>query len=564
MRSLIRHIRPGEGGAIAAFVTPALLVIVIVPITFIVLQAIFPRLGAGSLEAPFSMLGRTFEDPRIWRWTLNTLMLGMAVVFAAATLAVPLGVLRGLFRVPLAGLWDVMFLIPFTIPPYIAALGWIMSLQPRGYLHQILGFNLGPFLFSFWGVVFVMTLNVFPVVYFAVSRTVAAIGGRYTEAARVSGASPLRAFVRITLPLMTPALAASLLLVFSMAIEEFGTPAALAARSGYLVLVTGIEQKLSDYPIDLPGAALLSAILVTLALAAFTLQIWLVTRRDFRTVSGKPGKGDQRELGGWAVPATAFFGLVATLSAIVPVAAIILTASTRTISGGLALDNFSTVHFEAIFANRGGAIEALRTSLGLGVTAAILTGIIGTLTAYIVVRHKSFTARVLDFLTMVPNTIPGIVVAVGLILAWTQPWLPVTPYNTIWVLVLAYCCLLLPYPVRYANAALRQIGSSLEDAARVAGASPIIAFARILVPLIWPSVLAAMLLVFAVAARELVASILLAPVGTRTVAVFIWRQFEQGSVGLGMAMSTLAIAITMTIPLLVTLWMQRRGGGQIG
>ena len=94
MRSLIRHIRPGEGGAIAAFVTPALLVIVIVPITFIVLQAIFPRLGAGSLEAPFSMLGRTFEDPRIWRWTLNTLMLGMAVVFAAQKIPIDLSLHR--------------------------------------------------------------------------------------------------------------------------------------------------------------------------------------------------------------------------------------------------------------------------------------------------------------------------------------------------------------------------------------------------------------------------------------------------------------------------------------
>lgn len=564
MNITLKHIRFGEGGSIAAFVVPVLALLVMVPLVFIVLQAIFPNLGAGSLAAPFSRLADVFADPRIGRWTLNTLMLGTAVVAAAAIVALPLGILRGLFRIPFAGLWDVMFLVPFTIPPYIAALGWIMTLQPRGYLHQLLGFNLGQFLFSFWGVVFVMTLNVFPVVYFAVSRTVATIGGRYVEAARVAGARPWIAFLRVTLPLTTPALAASLLLVFAMAIEEFGTPAALAARSGFLVLVTGIEQKLSDYPIDLPGAALLSTILVVLALGAFSLQMWIVNRRDFRTVSGKPGKGDLLDLGRWTLPATLLFGLIAFLGAIVPVAAVVLTASTRTISGGLAPENFSTIHFEQVFANRGGAMQALQTSLGLGITAALLTGLIGTLTAYVVVRHKSLASRVLDFLTMVPNTIPGIVVAVGLILAWTQPWLPFTPYNTIWVLVLAYCCLLLPYPVRYANAALRQIGSSLEDAARVAGASATIAFYRILVPLIWPSVLAAMLLVFAVAARELVATILLAPVGTRTVAVFIWRQFEQGSVGMGMAMSTIAIAVTMTIPILVTLWMQRRGGDQAG
>ncbi|GGA60910.1 ABC transporter permease [Pelagibacterium lentulum] len=557
MRAAVQKLQLGEGGAIAAFVVPVLVVIVVFPLTFILLQAIFPNLGAGSLAEPFSRLADTFSDPRIGRWTLNTIMLGSAVVFTAALVAVPLGVLRGLFRVPLAGLWDVMFLIPFAIPPYIAALGWIMTLQPRGYLDQMTGINLGQFLFSFWGVVFVMTLNVFPVVYFAVSRTMATIGGRYVEAARVAGANPTIAFFRITLPLATPAIAASLLLVFAMAIEEFGTPAALAARSGFLVLVTGIEQKLSDYPIDLPGAALLSTILVGLAMCAFALQAWVVTRRDFRTLSGKPKTGDLTPLGNWTVPVVGFFALIAFLGAIVPVAAVFLTASTRTISGGLAWDNFSTIHFEAILANRGGAMQALQTSLGLGLTAAALTGIIGTLTAYVVVRHKSLASRMLDFLTLAPNTIPGIVVAVGLILAWTQPWLPFTPYNTIWVLVLAYCCLLLPYPVRYANAALRQIGTSLEDAARVSGANAFVAFVRIIVPLISPSVIAAMLLVFAVAARELVATILLAPIGTRTVALFIWRQFEQGSVGLGMAMSTIAIAITMTIPILVTLWMQR-------
>lgn len=556
---MLKPLRMGGGGTIAAFVIPVLALVVVVPLVFVVLQAIFPELGAGSLANPFSSLSALVTDPNIGRWTLNTLMLGVAVVFFSALVAVPLGIVRGLFRVPLAGFWDVMFLVPFTIPPYIAALGWIMTLQPRGYLEQLVGINLGSFLFSFWGVVFVMTLNVFPVVYFAVSRTVSSIGGRYNEAARLSGAGPIRAFFRITLPLATPSIAASLLLVFAMAIEEFGTPAALAARSGFLVLVTGVERKLSDYPIDLSGAAMLSTILVMLAMGAFALQTWIVNRRDFRTISGKHGVQDLKSLGRWRLIAVIYFGIVAFLGAVIPVAAVVATASTRTISGGLRLDNFSTVHFENVLANRGGAMEALQTSLGLGVAAALITAVIGTLTAYIVVRHRNLASRILDFLTLVPNTIPGIVVAVGLILAWTQSWLPITPYNTMWILVLAYCCLLLPYPVRYANGALRQIGPSLEEAARVAGAPAIIAFTRILMPLIAPSVVAAMLLVFAVAARELVATILLAPIGTRTVSLFIWRQFEQGSVGLGMAMSVFAIAITMTIPILVTLWMRRRG-----
>lgn len=554
-----RFFRLNPGRGVAAIVTPVLLVLVVFPLTFVVLQAVFPNLGRGSLDGAFSAVAGTLGDPLLLRWAGNTVRLGIAVVLVSALIAVPLGILRGLFRVPLAGLWDVVFLIPFAIPPYIAALGWIMTLQRRGYLDQLTGLDLGSVLFSFWGVVFVMTLNIFPVVYFAVSRTVAAIGGRTLEAARVAGATPWRAFLRVTLPLSTPALAASLLLVFAMAIEEFGTPYALGARSGFLVLVTGIERRLSDYPIDLPGAAILSLILVALAMAAFLLQLWVVTRKDFRTLAGKPGSQHLRPLGPWAVPAVLGFAIVGALGAVVPVAAVVATASTRTISGGLSWANVSTVHFEAILANRAGALEALATSLGLGLATALITGLLGMLTAYVVVRHKSAAAKLLDFLTLVPNTIPGIVVAVGLILAWNQPWLPATPYNTIWILVLAYCCLLLPYPVRYANAALRQIATTLEDAARVAGATATTVFVRVILPLILPSMVAAMLLVFAVAARELVATILLAPLGTRTTALFIWRQFEQGSIGLGMAMSTVTIAITMTIPVLVTVWARKHG-----
>ncbi len=132
-------------------------------------------------------------------------------------------------------------------------------------------------------------------------------------------------------------------------------------------------------------------------------------------------------------------------------------------------------------------------------------------------------------------------------------------YNTVWVLLLAYCCLLLPCPVRYATAALNQIGPSLEEAARMSGAGPATALRRIVVPLVFPGMLAAMLLVFAVAERELVATILWAPLGTTAVAIFIWKQFDQGSIGLGMAMSAVAIAVTLTVPALVALGAGTRG-----
>ena len=536
-----------------------LALVVAVPFLFIVLQAIFPELGRGSLAAPFSAISGALGDDKLIGMTGNTLLLGGLVVVLSAVIAVPLAVARALFKVPGAVVWDVLFLIPFMIPPYIAVLGWIMTLQPRGYLEQLAGFDLAAFLFSVPGIVFIMTLNSFPVVYFAVSRTLETVGSRYADVARVFGATPMRAFWRITLPLSTPGLAASLLLVFAMAIEEYGTPAALGSRAGFDVLVTAIDLRVSDWPIDLPGAAILSLVLVALSFGAFLLQRWILSRRSYEATTGKPQNMDKRALGLWKWPVLGVFALVAIMATGLPLLAILAGALSKTISGGLVWANLGPDNFAAILGDTTGALKALTTSLWLGVAAALVTGLLGALSAYAVVKSKVRGRGVLDVLTILPNALPGIVVAVGLILAWNQPWLPVTPYNTALILLLAYCCILLPQPVRYATAAFHQIGDNLEAAARVSGASPLTAFRRILLPLIAPSLLAAMLLVFAVASRELVASVVVAPVGVSTISTYIWRQFEQGSVGLGMAMAFVTILITTALPLIVLSLMGRRG-----
>ncbi|WP_338110048.1 iron ABC transporter permease [Roseibium polysiphoniae] len=526
-----------------------LLLVVAIPCLFIVVQAIFPEFGSGSFAAPFSVFFKTLIDPDLFGLAGNTLLLGVGTMVCAAILAVPLAALRALFRVPGALIWDALLLIPFMIPPYIAALGWIMTLQPRGYLEQLTGIHLAPLLFSVTGIMLIMGLNTFSVVYFVLSRTFETIGARYSDVGRVFGAGQWRSFWRITLPLSMPGLAASLLLVFAMSIEEYGTPAALGRRIGFEVLVTGIENRISEWPIDLPGSATLSLVLVSMALVAFMLQRWLLTRRDYRIVGGKPQAFDKKELGVWTLPVSLLFAFVAFLATGLPILAILATALSRTISGGLKPSNLGLDHFSELLGAGSEGLVALGNSLVLGTTTALLAGLLGAITAYSVVKGRGRFRIVLDALSITPNSLPGVVVAVGIILAWNQPWLPITPYNTPFILLLAYICILLPQPVRYATASLHQLGDNLEASARVCGSGPLKAFVRIVFPLILPSMVTAMILVFAVASRELVASLLVAPVGFQTIAVFIWQQFDQGSAGLGMAMAFCAVLITTLIPL---------------
>lgn len=552
-RVFIGKLRPAPSTTLMPMVTVAiLLVVVALPLLYVILQAIFPDLAKGSFANPFSTLISTLTDPELAGLIGNTLMLGLAVVIGSAVLAVPLGALRGLTRVPGGVIWDVIFLIPFMIPPYIAALAWMMSLQSGGYSQQLIGLDADHFLFSFAGIVFVMVLNVFPVVYFAVSRTLMAVGSRFASAGRVCGADYWRAFLRLTLPLSTPGIAASLLLVFALTIEEFGTPATLGAQAGFEVVVTGIHQRFADWPLDIPGAATLSLVLVVLAMAAFYLQHWLVTRRSYESLTGKPSAFEPADLGKWRWPALLLFSMTGLLSVIIPVLAVLATAMTDTISGGLVWENLSLRHFEALFANRSGALEALGTSLGFASGTALITGVIGALAGYLLVRGQTRGRSFLDVLTMLPNTMPGIVVAVGLILAWNQDFWPVDIYGTSAMLLLAYVCLLLPYPVRYASASFRQMSVNLEHAARVCGAGLGRTFTSVLLPALLPSLLVAMLLVFAIASRELVASLMIAPAGTSTVSTFIFGQFEQGSPGIGMAMSVVAIFSTTLLLVLVT------------
>lgn len=537
----------------------ALLVLVGLPVVFILLQAVFPDFARGSFAGAFSKLAILTENDRLLMQARNTLMLAFSVMFGCLVFGLPVGVLRGLFHVPGARIWDVVFLIPFLIPPFIAAIAWMMTLQPRGYLFQLLGFDLGGFLFSFAGVAFVMTLNLFPLVYFAVSRALEMVGGRFASAARVHGARPVQAFFLITLPLSIPAIAASLLIVFAMSIEEFGTPAALAARTGFDVLVTGIYTRLSDWPIDMSGAALGSTMLMAMVLAAFALQNWIATRRSYISQTGKPADLEKIDLGAWRWPVIGVFSLVALIGVVIPLAAIAVTSLTGTISGGLAWSNLDTRHYVPLFQKGSRATQALMTSGWLAVVTAFATAVIGGLVAYIVVRGTGRGRAVMDGLSVLPNAIPAIVLAVGIILAWNSPFLPLTLYGTAGILLIAYIGILLPYSIRYAVARLRQISGSLDDAARVAGATQMGSLRHITLPLMAPSLIAAMMLVFAIASRELVASIMLAPAGLRTVGTFVFSQFEQGSVQTGMAMSMVAITITSGILLAVNLWLARQG-----
>ena len=266
----------------------ALVMLVALPLVFILLQAIFPHFSAGSLGDAFGGIPALLADPQLPAMLGGTLWIADGVALVSVMIGLPLGILRGMFSLPLPRLWDLLFLIPFLTPPYISALSWMLALQSQGYLQQLTGWQLNDLLFSRSGIVLVMTFNIFPVVYFAVSRSLLASGTRLAVVARVHGASAWRAFWHVTLPMLSPALAAGMLLAFTLAIEEFDVPAALGSRAGVVMLTVGIERKLADWA---GGSSSRRAAVAAdgWALFAWWLQRRLVGEKEVTSITGKPG-----------------------------------------------------------------------------------------------------------------------------------------------------------------------------------------------------------------------------------------------------------------------------------
>jgi len=533
---------------VLSFVSAFLLIIIVgLPVAAIAAYAVFPHFNTLSFAEPFAKIWPSLNDPRLVGATLQALALSASVTLGTVLLATPFGYLRARITTIDGKIWDALFLIPFLIPPYVGSLAWMQVLQRNGFLEQLLGFNLEKFLFSFAGLTTVMTLHLFPLVYFSSSRAFAMIGSRYGDVAKVFGGRSLSIFARIELPLALPAIFSSALIVFVLTIEEFGTPEILGRRFGFEVIVTAIHDKFTNWPIDLSGASVLCLILIGVAFVAFQLHTRMAARFNISVETSAQPMSSGQASNGHRLIVWATFASLAIVSVMGPVASITISAFMITISGGVTWENMGFRNFAEIFSTGSDAFQAIGTSLTLAALAAILTGLMALIIAFSVVRLQSRGTAFLDFLSILPNAIPGMAVAVGLILTWNLPFWPVTPYNTVGILLMAYLCLMLPYPIRMVTVALRQLPTSLDDAAYISGANEWIVIKNILAPILLPVSLAAGFIVFAVSTRELVSSLMLAPPGVETVATFVFRQFDQGSINVAMAMSLLVVLVSGSI-----------------
>jgi len=538
-----------------------LLVLVLLPMAWLAVTSLRSDSGGATLGNYRQLVG----DASFLRPLFTTLWTSAAVGTVCLLFAAPMGWLVSRSDLPGKRALRLLILASFATPPFLGAFAWVLLGGPNaGLINQwyYALFGLKPFeasplinIFSAGGMVFVMALYTFPYVFTFIANGLDVIPGELEEASSILGAPAWRTALDVTFPLVLPALLAGFLVAFLQAMTLFGPPAILALPARIDTMTTKIWS-LFQFPPQLGLAAAASVPLLVVAIALLRTQTLLTGRRGYSIIGGKSGAITQHPLGAWKVPALALFAVVLGCSILLPYGVLLRTAFVRNWSAPAGLANLTLDNWRFVFIEFSQTRLALLNTFALGVTAATAGTVLATVIGYLCIRRLVWGHSVLGFLATAPVAIPGIVLAVGLFLAYTHP--PLMLYGTLAIIFLAYVTKEMPVGYQQIRAALTAVHPELEDASRIFGATRLRALRDVTAPLIRNGVIATWILIFLGSIRELSATILLFTARTKTISVTMFDLRESNDWGPIAVLSITMLLITFAMIAVVTRFTQRR------
>lgn len=506
----------------------AVVAVIALPLIYLVLRAF--NAGADGLD--YLLRERTLTI------VLNSLLLVGAVTLTSALIGVPLAWLTTRTNLPLRRVWLMLALLPMVIPSYIGAVTFVAVFGPVGYAQQMLaplGVDRLPDVYGFFGAWIVITLFTYPYFVLPVRAALLNTDPALEEAARSLGLSRWRTFFRVTLPLLRPALAGGALLTALYTLSDFGAVMVMRYNAFTRAIFTSYNSSF-----DRDRAAILSLVLIALTIALLVIERRIASsKRGYRAGTCTPRQPKPIALGRWQVPALIFCAALVGLGVLVPVG--VLT--------GWALNPNVT---SAVPVNLG---ELSINALGVSGMTALAVGLAALPLALLAARSNTRLSRTLVGASYLGNVLPGLVVALALVF-FASNLLPVI-YQTLPLLIVGYSARFLPYSVSSTRSALTQINPRLEEAARSLGLRPWQAVLRVTVPLARAGILGGMALVFLNAMKELPTTLILAPIGFRTLATRIWTASESGTLAL-IGLPGLVLMALSCLSLALILWRDQR------
>ena len=555
--------RLNTGQLLLVISTVILIITVVLPVAMIVYNVFFYK-----WSFDWSLFASMLTDPDNLAAMWNTVKISFFVTTLGTVVGLFFAWLIGRSDIPLKGLMKSLFVIPYMFPPFIGAMAWGLLLAPRsGYINKMFMaltggrtplFNIN----TLAGIVFVELCYYFPFVFIQVSGALERMDPTLEESARIAGANQMTVIRRITMPLVVPAIAAGAMLILISSLSHFGVPAILGFSNGIFTLPTKIYELIYRASGSFEGirrGASLSILLVAVVVLALALQRRVLRAGRYDIIRGKSMRPMLIKLRGWKVPLLLVCFVFLVITVILPLCTIFGVGFLKAYGVPMKLSNMTLNNFKYVLFESKMARDSIRNSFFLSITSAVITMLVGTMIAYVIVKIQPRGKGVLEVLGILPYSIPGIVLAVGVILTWSGAFY-LNLYNTIWIILIAYIARYMAFSMKSASASLEQVHDSLEEASRTCGASHFESLLDVTLPLIRPGMVAGFFLIFLPAMRELTTSLLLYGPFTRTMGVAIYSINEEGYTVQACALAGVAIIIIVLGELLLRFVTRERRG----
>jgi iron(III) transport system permease protein len=464
-----------------------------------------------------------------------------------------LAFLRARTDIPGKGFVYTAALAPLVLPSYVSAFAWSILAAPKsGLLNTVLrDIGLPPIfnVFTMPGLIFVTAICYAPYAFLLLNSAMMLLNSDLEEAGVVHGGSTARVIRSVTLPLVTPAILGSALLIFTLSVENFPI-AQIIGNSAKIETLPTLIYRLMNSPLGREGEAAAVAITLTCGVLVLTgLQISVVSRGRFTTVTGKGTKNNAIKLGRaqWiARPAIWLYFLCSTVLPFAAIAIIAFKTSPYTFSTAdfLKSNAFSLKWFHEALGSTAIRLAASNTAI-----VSLLVGVIGVLFCFFLVavryRTKLPFRNVMEFISMAPVGIPAMVFGLGLF--WTWLVMPIPIYGTLAVIVVAFVAQLTPQGFRGIAASYLQIDRDLEDSAVQLGASRLRSNLYVTMPLLRNGIVATFFLLLVLSMRELSVALFLFTSNTRLLSIAIFDDIDT-------AITSRAAAVSLMYSLVILIF----------
>ena len=522
---------------------------VLVPLGLIFYQSLLNAPFFDSQASPgLAAYAFIFDDPDFWDATKNSLIIAGSMALIAVPLGGALAFIMARTDLPGRRWIEPLLLVPVFVSPMVLSFGYVVAAGPVGFYSiwasQLFG-TVPWNVYSLPSIAIIAGLTHVPHVYLYSSAALKSLGSDIEEAARMSGAGPLRVALDVSLPMITPALLYSGVLVFFLGFEIFALALVLGDPEGHLVLATYLF-KLTN-KLGTPSYHLMAAVAVCIIGITFPLvmlqRLLMKNASRFVAVKGKAGRQRPLALGPWRWLAIGLIGLWLFVSVFVPLSGVALRSFVTYWGEGIQLSEVLTLEYFRTVFGQPALMRGIFNTIAIGVIGGLLSVVCYAAIGLAMHRRNDRWSRFIDYLALVPRAVPGLLA--GLAFLWVFLFFPpLAPLRTtIFAVWLAYTVVWLAYGMRLIQSSLLQVGPELEEAARSVGASAARTSRDVTLPLIRHGLLASWLLVFMIFEREYSTGVYLLNPGTEVIGSLLVSLWATGGADMVAALSLINVVL---------------------